>query len=222
MTQLFRPLGLQEMSLLWDSEFREFPPRLVHQPFFYPVVTADYARHIAAHWNVNDEASGFVGFVTRFAVADDYLAAFERHVVGARNHVEYWIPSEQLPSFNHALTDPISVDDAFFGPKFVGHVPHMYGLKGKDAIQQFVILAGTWDYSRMDFVCEVSANRKAVYLNSWFWAQHDFTDFGIGQDQKHKVMGRLQKAWEFNQITFLLPLTFRENAKRIEWPEPPG
>jgi hypothetical protein len=33
-----------------------------------------------------------------------------------------------------------------------------------------VTMTKTWDYSRMDFVCEVSTNRKAVYLNFLFWA----------------------------------------------------
>jgi hypothetical protein len=61
MATLFRPVGLRELSLLWDSSFREFRPRLPHQPFFYPVASADYARQIAARWNVNDEASGFFG-----------------------------------------------------------------------------------------------------------------------------------------------------------------
>lgn len=43
MTTLFRPVGLQELSLIWDSGMREFPPRLPHQPIFYPVATKEYA-----------------------------------------------------------------------------------------------------------------------------------------------------------------------------------
>jgi hypothetical protein len=61
MATLFRPVGLHELALPWDSGFRKFPPRLAHQPFFYPVASAEYARHIAVHWNVNDEASGSRG-----------------------------------------------------------------------------------------------------------------------------------------------------------------
>jgi hypothetical protein len=103
------------------------------------------------------------------------------------------------------------VEDAFFGPDFVGYIPQMYGLKGKGAIEQFVVLARTWDYSGMDFVCEVSANRKAVYLNSWFWAQHDFAGVGIGLREKRNVMDRLREAWEFNRIGTPLPPVFRRN-----------
>ena len=212
MATLFRPVGLQELSLLWDSGLREFPPRLVHQPFFYPVASAEYARQIAANWNVNDAASGFSGFVTQFGVADDYLSNFEQHVVGTGAHMEYWILAEQLPSFNRAITDAITVKDAFFGPKFVGCIPEMYSLSGKDAVEQFVVLAKSWDDSRMDFVCEVSAHRKAIYLNSCFWAQHDFSGVGIDVEQKRNVMDTLRQAWEFSHIEIPLPSALGENA----------
>jgi hypothetical protein len=201
MATLFRPVGLHELALLWDSAFREFPPRLAHQPFFYPVASADYARHIAAHWNVNDEPSGFSGFVTTFVLADDYLSTLEPHAVGARTHVEYWNPAEQLPSFNHAITDDIAVEAAFFGPRFVGYIPQMHVLRGRDAAGQFVTLAKAWGYSRMDSVCEVSANRKAVYLNSWFRVQSDFASAGIDSQQKRNVLDGLRQAWELNHIS---------------------
>ena len=32
LTTLFRPVGLHELSLIWDSGMREFPRRLSHQP----------------------------------------------------------------------------------------------------------------------------------------------------------------------------------------------
>jgi len=209
MATLFRPVGLHELSLLWDSNFREFPARLTHQPFFYPVASAEYAAQIAAWWNVNDEASGFSGFVTQFRVADGYLSNFERHVVGTGMHMEYWIPAGQLDSFNHAISDAITVREAFFGPGFVGYIPEGYGLRGKGAVEQFVILAKTWDYSRMDFVCEVSANRKAIYINSHFWVQHDFAGVGIDSERKRNVMDRLRQVWESNRVRIPLPASPR-------------
>jgi len=36
-TTLFRPVGLHELALIWDKGMREYPPRLPHQPIFYPV-----------------------------------------------------------------------------------------------------------------------------------------------------------------------------------------
>jgi hypothetical protein len=205
MGTLFRPLGLHELALVWDSGMREFPPRLAHQPVFYPVANVDYARQIAANWDAHDAASGFSGFVTRFSVADGYLSGFEPHVVGASEHVEYWIPAEQLPQFNQAIEGLIAVESAFFGTEFQGHVPDKYGLRGKDAVQQFIVMAKTWDYNRMDFVCEVSANRKAMYLNSSFWAQHDFSASGIDPEQKRVTLEALRTAWEYNHIEIPLP-----------------
>jgi hypothetical protein len=137
------------------------------------VTSPEYAAQIARDWNT--KASSFAGYVTSFNFSDDYISTFDRHVVGSAIHEEYWIPAEQLPTFNSAIRGPIEVEAAFFGESFVGFVPDKYGLKGKNAEQQFVILVCSWDYSRMDFVLEVSANRKAVYLNCLYWLQHDFS-----------------------------------------------
>ena len=51
----------------------------------------------------------------------------------------------------------------YFGIAFRGFIPDGFGLRGKDAVAQFVAMAKTWDDSRMDFICEVATNRKAVY-----------------------------------------------------------
>jgi hypothetical protein len=67
MTTLFRPVGLHEFALIWDSGMREFPPRLPHQPIFYPVVHVEYATQIAQHWNTRDASPGFAEFVGQFA-----------------------------------------------------------------------------------------------------------------------------------------------------------
>jgi len=206
---LFRPVGLYEMSLLWDQAFQAFPPRLSHQPYFYPVTNAEYARQIASKWNVNDEGSGFCGYVTRFDVSADYLGRFEPRIVGSSVHCEYWIPSEILSEFNSATIGKIAVDEAYFGPEFRGFIPEKYGLQGKNAIEQFVVLAKTWDYSRIDFALEIWTNQKAVYLNSWFWAQHDFERDGIGREAKRSIAMRLRESWEHYKISIPLPTSLQ-------------
>jgi hypothetical protein len=95
---LFRPVGLHELALIWDKGMREFPPRLAHQPIFYPVANPEYARQIARDWNTADEKSGFSGFVTTFKLDGSYLSNFEPHTAGSSEHVEYWIPAEGLNS----------------------------------------------------------------------------------------------------------------------------
>ena len=136
-TILFRPVGLHELALIWDSGMCEFPPRLPHQPIFYPVANIEYAIQIAKDWNTKE--SRFAGYVTKFAVADSYLAGFESHTVGSAKHVEYWIPAEEIHEFNASVEGRISVEAGFFGSSFKGFVPDSFGLKGKDAIEQFVI-----------------------------------------------------------------------------------
>ena len=103
---LWRPVGSEEMKLIEQADMRGFPPRLLHQPIFYPVTTEDYAIIIARDWNV--PASG-EGCVTRFDLQADYLAAFELREVGGRACQEYWIPADDLSSFNAAIVGVIEL-----------------------------------------------------------------------------------------------------------------
>jgi hypothetical protein len=79
---------------------------LPEQPIFYPVLSEEYARKIARDWNV--PASG-KGYVTRFRVTKLFLDCYQVQEAGGRNHLEYWIPAEDLPAFNAALVGEIEV-----------------------------------------------------------------------------------------------------------------
>jgi hypothetical protein len=63
MTTLYRPVGLEELLLLYEAEMRAFPQRLPEQPIFYPVTNEAYARQIAETWNT--KSGTLAGFVTR-------------------------------------------------------------------------------------------------------------------------------------------------------------
>lgn len=204
MTTLFRPGGLNELSLIWDSGMREFPPRLPHQPIFYPVANREYAAQIARDWNTKE--SSFAGYVTKFSVTDSHLALYEPHTVGSATHVEYWIPAKDLPQLNVAIQGIIDVESGYFGEGFTGFIPDGFGLKGKEVVAQFIAMARTWDYSRMDFVCEVGTNPKAIYLNFLFWSQFDFNTFGISHQHRDSIIERLREAWDFNRIGVQLPV----------------
>jgi len=106
---LYRPVGQQELDLIRETGWKRFPPRLQWQPIFYPVVTEDYAIKIARDWNTNDPNSGFVGYVLRFEVQRSYIERHEPHEAGGRDHVEYWIPSEELEEFNDSIVGKIEV-----------------------------------------------------------------------------------------------------------------
>jgi hypothetical protein len=103
---LFRPIGPQELQLIVDSGYREFPPRLAEQPIFYPVLNEEYAVQIARDWNVKASGSGYV---TRFEVRAEYLANYDVKVVGGAVHQEYWIPAEELNEFNRNIVGLIEV-----------------------------------------------------------------------------------------------------------------
>lgn len=112
-TILYRPVGQMELDLIAAGGFRAFPPRLDGQPIFYPVLNEEYAVRIAREWNTKDEASGFVGYVLRFRVKDDFLNAYEIKTVGDKLAQEYWIPAEQLSDFNESLVGTIEVIEQF-------------------------------------------------------------------------------------------------------------
>ncbi len=112
---LFRPVGQKELELIRASGMRELPPRLAWQPIFYPVLNEEYAVEIARDWNTKDAASGFAGFVTRFAVRADFLAQYEVRTVGASRHQEYWIPAEHLAELNRSIVGAIEVIAEFHG-----------------------------------------------------------------------------------------------------------
>lgn len=114
-TVLWRPVGQAELELIEASGWRAFPPRLAHQPIFYPVANEEYAVQIARGWNTKDAASGYVGYVTRFRVRSDFLARYPLQTAGARRHQEYWIPAEEMDAFNAALVGPIEVVAEFRG-----------------------------------------------------------------------------------------------------------
>ena len=106
---LYRPVGQKELDLIRDSDFPRFPPRLSFQPIFYPVLVEEYAHQIAREWNTKDEASGFVGYVTRFRLPLTFLERYEVQNVGGRIHCEYWVPAEELAVFNDAIEGGIEV-----------------------------------------------------------------------------------------------------------------
>lgn len=71
-----------------------------------------YAAQIARDWNVKDSGAGFV---TRFAVLAAYLSNFAVQKVGALEHTEYWIPAEELATFNENIVGLIEIIQEFGG-----------------------------------------------------------------------------------------------------------
>ena len=198
---LYRPVGLQELELMYDSGMQSFPARLPKQPIFYPVLNLEYARQIASDWNAKSGASA--GYVTQFKVEDSYIDQFEKHTVGHSQHQEFWIPAEELEEFNKHLVGHIKVLEAHFGKSFQGFVPSQFALQGKNAVEQFTLLANSYLYQRMDFYLEIKRNHKAIFLNYPFWLNYDFKNPGL----KEKIIKAIREAWltSFPKIPLMAP-----------------
>jgi hypothetical protein len=112
-TTLYRPVGQKELDLIVQADYQAFPPRLSWQPIFYPVLSLDYAIQIARDWNTKDKENGSVGYVLRFEVDSEYLAQFPVQRVGGTEHLEYWIPAEDLAIFNSRIAGRIEVIHEF-------------------------------------------------------------------------------------------------------------
>lgn len=120
--RLYRPVGVAELELIAASGWTAYPPRLAHQPIFYPVLNFGYAETIARNWNTKDPNSGFAGFVTEFEIDDDYVARYDVHVVGSRDEKELWVPAEELSEFNARIIGLIAVTGHYYGDRFNGAV----------------------------------------------------------------------------------------------------
>src|SRR5262245_2032199 len=105
-TLLYRPVGPAELALIAATGYRAFPPRLSEQPIFYPVLDEAYARQIAQQWNVPDCGAGYV---TRFAVREEFVARYPVKTVGHSDHRELWIPAEDLAELNRNIIGTIVV-----------------------------------------------------------------------------------------------------------------
>lgn len=76
---------------------------------FFPVLNRQYAEQIARDWNTKDERSGYSGYVLEFEVDTEYLRRFQVRKVGGTQHIEYWVPADELGEFNGHIKGPIRV-----------------------------------------------------------------------------------------------------------------
>jgi len=200
-------MDIEELRLVYETGMKAFPPRKPEQPIFYPVLNVEYANEIAQHWNAEGPSGS--GYVAKFNLDDAYGARFKPEKVGGSHHVELWVPAAELSAFNEHIIAPIVIVGAYFGNSFRGYIPDRFGLKGKDATAQFVALAVTYDYSPMDFRCEIAANHVAIFLNFGFWTQRTFSDEGIEKAKQERVLLAIQKIWLDAFPEIHLPLSDR-------------
>ena len=103
---LFRPTGPKELDWVAASGFRRWPPRLASQPIFYPVTNEAYAKEIAIKWNIPESGAGFV---TKFSVRKNFMEKYQIHKAGGEDHLEWWIPAEDLEELNDNIVGLIEI-----------------------------------------------------------------------------------------------------------------
>ncbi|HKO53075.1 MAG TPA: hypothetical protein VJV79_35440 [Polyangiaceae bacterium] len=130
--------------------------------------------------------------MTRFEVDDGYATRFERRIVGSQEHEELGVPAEVLAEFNEHIIGSVQIVEAHFGEGYRGLVPDSFGLKGKTAHDQFIVLSRTLSESGFDAVCEIAANHAAVFLNFSFWELEDFGSDGIDAGEHDRLVGVLK------------------------------
>lgn len=107
---LFRPVNQAELDLIKQSNWKKFPPRLLGQPIFYPVLNEEYAEEITKQWNV---PSYKIGHVVKFEIQNEFISKYEIQKVGLDHHLEYWIPSENLDELNKSIIGDIELKSTF-------------------------------------------------------------------------------------------------------------
>lgn len=184
--KLYRPVGLKELELILADNAQAYPPRLQWQPIFYPVLNFEYARQIATRWNLDDELSGYAGFVTEFEIDDVYVAQFEVQNVGGHLHNELWVPAEQLSEFNQHIKGYIQVSAAFYGDQYTGKLTQSKALVGLDATQQLEYITNRAE-NRSAIVQLIKTDAAAILINFTYWQQ---------AKQHAQVLELLQQVWQ--------------------------
>lgn len=188
---LYRPVGLTEMQLILADEPYAFPSRKPDQPYFYPVLTEDYAHQIARDWNTEDDVSGYAGFVTEFEVNAEYLRQFDVQTVGGSVHKELWIPADDLTQFNAQIKSGINVIAVYYGEKYEG-ARHEFRDFAADGMCKFL-----YDLvlkNKHDFRAEVMLSRREIYINYAYWMTQSYDD--IPSDRLKVFLQYLADAWK--------------------------
>jgi hypothetical protein len=183
--RLWRPLGLNELKLIFDSGYKEYPPRLDWQPIFYPVTNFAYAEQITREWNVVSNGD-HCGFVTEFDIDQDHLLQYQEQNVGGKIHNEYWIPAEELETFNNKIVGDIRVVASRYSKEYIG-VNITEGLMANKNISEQLAYLETILHDLDKVKAVFKEAEYTILTNLSFWQQ-------FSQD-KALVVNRLIEIW---------------------------
>ncbi len=192
---LYRPVELDELCLVYRAGMRAFPSLLPQQRTFCAVLGEDDAIEVARR--LSTETDSKAGFVTRFSLDEPGARDFEQRIVDE----ELELPAEELDELNAHLAGRIEVVAAFFGEGYVGPAVEGPALAGKNAIELFlVLLAGVGD-SGFYVASNLHRTGEAIFVNFFFWQQHDFTPERIAPARRDRLLEDLKRVWSAGKHT---------------------
>lgn len=205
---LYRPVGRFELEKIANLGFKGFPPRFETQPIFYPVLNEGYAVQIAKEWNTTDKTSGYVGYVTRFEVDDEYVSKFQRQVVGNQSHEELWVPSEQLEEFNAHIIGKIEVTQAFHS---MGYIKSKFDETGGTP-EEWPELVEFWKNSAWRFEQETKCHEHCDFCMATLCSEHiKLTGFDFTSGYSIRVVED-----KHDYVYYLCPPCFEALQKEFE------
>jgi|GEM_PF-2668611 len=167
--------------------------------FSYPVLNRGYAEQIARQWNAKEAFSGYVGFVTVFAIDEAYAGRFPRQVVGASVHEELWVPAAELPAFNRQIVGRIRLVAACYGERYTGLSPVSPLLSGLPPAAQLRHWAELYRRSAEDFAAGLAADWLSVYLNARLWMslelEAEADGCGLGAAERQELLAGMERVW---------------------------
>jgi hypothetical protein len=218
---LYRPVEIDELARIFDSGMRAIPFNRPDFPACYAAMTDfDLASQIARDFSKTSALKA--GYVVSFTIDSDSASQYE-HELGGEKERDYrilWVPPEELDTFNGHIEGLIEVDAAYFEDGFTGLVAEQYGLRGADAVEQFVCLRAIADRSLMDFFGETSAQRRIIYCHAPFWRTHDFTNQGVTIEKRDALIYDLVECWFSSTVEFSLPRLKYQNPELGIWAAP--
>lgn len=110
--QLWRPVGPEELGLVEESGWREWPPRPADQPRLITVLRREDAHALGQQGSGPDPGTGWV---TRCEVEAGFMSRYAVTQVGGRGIRGYRIPAVDLAELNANLVGQIQRVEAVRG-----------------------------------------------------------------------------------------------------------
>lgn len=190
---LFAVVGILELQRAYRSGLKAFSARSEDSPELAVYTSLEDARRLSRERVLGDRSS--CAFVISFQVKQDFPARFESRSAGANDGFQFPVKEGRLAEFNSKIVGALSVVDAYFGKEFRGLVASQFGLKDKDAIEQFIALCNSFPQSVVDIRPEIILNHEIVFLHSMFWSRLDVTSQNNGRATQNEVLSYIRGVW---------------------------